>query len=89
MSLSFNSFLPATAALLAVLGLIVLAGRLARMTGVSRPGAGRRLAVQDTLVLDRTRRLSIVRCDGRDVLLLTGDGGNTVVGWLPPEGAVP
>lgn len=88
MSLQFSSILPAVAALLAVLGLVILAGRAARLTGLARPAPGRRLAVQDTLVLDRARRLHVVRCDGRDVLLMTGGAADVVVGWLPAEGVV-
>ena len=87
MSLSFASFLPAAAALAAVLALVLLAGRTARLTGLARPGVragpNRRLALQDCLQLDRARRLHLVRCDGRDLLLLTGGATDQVVGWLP------
>jgi flagellar protein FliO/FliZ len=34
----------------------------------------RRLAVVETLVLDPSRRLVLVSCDGRERLLLLGDG---------------
>ncbi len=79
-----TSVLTAVAALAAVLLLILLAGRLARMTRLARPrGAGAsRLALQDSLVLDPRRRLLLVQCDGRSVLLLTGPT-DQVVGWLP------
>ena len=89
MSLSFSTLVPGVAALLAVLALVVLAGRAARLTGLARPGTGRRLALQDTLALDRVRRLHVVRCDGRDVLLVTGGAADIVVGWLPEGGARP
>ena len=72
----------AVAALVGVLALVLLAARAARATGLARPAAGR-LAVQDSLALDRARRLVIVRCDGRDLLLLTGTTDH-VVGWLEP-----
>ena len=36
--------------------------------------AGRRLAVVETLVLDPSRRLVLVSCDGREQLLLLGEG---------------
>ncbi len=85
MPIALTSVFPALAALGAVLGLILLAGRAARLT---RAPAGRRLAMLETLALDRTRRLSIVRCDGRELLLVTGGGCDTVVGWLSgQEGA--
>ena len=79
-----SSVFTAVAALAAVLLLILLAGRLARMTRFARPGgaAGARLRLQDSLVLDPRRRLLLVQCDGRSVLLLTGPT-DRVVGWLP------
>ena len=36
--------------------------------------ATRRLAIVETLVLDPTRRLVLVSCDGRERLLLLGEG---------------
>ena len=51
--------------------------------GWPRPGAGRRSQQRETLALDRTRRLHLVACDGRDLLLLTGGATDVVVGWLP------
>ncbi|MBK1661981.1 hypothetical protein CKO45_27700 [Paracraurococcus ruber] len=48
------------------------------------PGApGRRLAVAEALALDPRRRLLLVRCDDRELLLLTGGGQDAVIGWLP------
>ena len=92
-----GSLLPALASLLAVLGLVILAGRAVRRWGGLgrgwRPGllapTGARLAVAETLALDRVRRLTVVRCDGREVLLVTGGPRDLVVGWLaaPGEGA--
>jgi flagellar protein FliO/FliZ len=60
----------------------------AKLTGAARllsggSGQGARLRVQETLALDRARRLHIVHCDGRDLLLLTGGPGDLAVGWLP------
>jgi flagellar protein FliO/FliZ len=74
----------AVAALAAVLLLILLAGRLAKMTRFVRPRAAgpARMSIQDTLVLDPRRRLLMVQCDGRTVVLLTGPQ-DQVVGWLP------
>ncbi|MEI7711511.1 MAG: hypothetical protein WCI94_08760 [Rhodospirillales bacterium] len=76
-----SSLLTAAAALAAVLGLILLAARFVRMHGVPRVGSGR-LEARDVLALDAGRRLHLVRCDGRDVLLLTGGAQDVVVGWL-------
>lgn len=80
----------AGAALCAVLGLIWLAQRVARYRGIARqPGAAPDLAVAARLPLDSRRRLLLVACEGRRVLLLTGGPSDLVVGWLPPgpEGA--
>ncbi len=87
MPVSLTSILTAAAALIAVVGLVVLAGRAARMTGLARlRGGGQRLSLRDNLALDRTRSLRIVQCDGRDLLLLVGGQTDIVVGWLPaPE----
>jgi flagellar protein FliO/FliZ len=52
----------------------------------SRAGTGR-LRIEEALALDARRRLLIVRCDGRALLLLTGGAQDQVVGWLPENGA--
>ena len=82
------SLLSAVAALAAVLLLVLLAGRLLRMTRFARPGsdAGARLRIEEHLALDPRRRLVLVRCDGRSVLLLTGPQ-DRIVGWLPERSA--
>ena len=83
MVISATSILTAIAALVAVLALIWLAGRVARFGGMAqRPASGRVLAVQDVLALDARRRLYLVNCDQRRVLLLTGGAQDIVVGWL-------
>ena len=76
--------LSAAAALAAVLLLILGAARLARFTRWANPpgrGAGR-MRVQEVLALDARRRLLLVECEGRQLLLLTG-AQDQVVGWLP------
>lgn len=74
------SFLRAAFALAVVVGLIGLAavamrryapGLLARAAARS---ADRRLEIVETLVLDPTRRLVLVRVDDDERLLLIGDG---------------
>lgn len=75
--------LAALGALALVLGLVWIAARTLRAAGLARPGAGRRLQQRETLALDRTRRLHLVACDGRDLLLLTGGATDVVVAWLP------
>jgi flagellar protein FliO/FliZ len=78
--------LTALAALLVVLAALLLAARAARAAGM-RPG--RRLAVEETVALDSRRRLTLLRCDGRHLLLLTGGAQEVVVGWLPVEPVPP
>jgi flagellar protein FliO/FliZ len=90
MLLGFSSLLSAVAALVVVLGLVWLGARAARLTGLApRPVGTRMLALQDTIALDSRRRLLLVRCGSRDVVLLTGGAQDLVVGWLPlqPSGA--
>ena len=80
------TWLTAAATLAGVVALILLAGRLARRTGLA-PQGSRRLQVEETIALDARRRLVLVRCDGRGLLLMTGGGQDQVVGWLPEGGA--
>jgi flagellar protein FliO/FliZ len=83
------SILTVAATLCAVLALIWLAGRAARFGGLARrPASGRLLSVQDVLALDSRRRLYLIACQDRQVLLLTGGGQDVVVGWpseRPPD----
>jgi flagellar protein FliO/FliZ len=83
---SSTSLLTAVAALVAVLSLIWLASRAARLAGLARrPSAsGRLLSVQDVIALDARRRLHLVHCADRQVVLLTGAGQDLVVGWIDP-----
>jgi flagellar protein FliO/FliZ len=82
MSAFLQAILTAGAALGAVLGIIVLAGRGARMLRLAQPTVGRRLILREALALDRTRRLHLVACDGRELLLMTGGGTDQFVAWL-------
>ena len=88
-----STVLPALGALAAVLALILLAGRAVRLTGLTRIGLQsranvrpQRLLLQDTLALDRVRRLHVVRCGNRELVLLTGGTTDFLVGWLPSDG---
>jgi flagellar protein FliO/FliZ len=76
MTLTLANWLTAGLALLFVLGLIMLLARLLRATGLAPQTAGQRLKLQEVLALDARRRLMILRCDGREVLLLTGGPKN-------------
>jgi flagellar protein FliO/FliZ len=82
MTLDTGPWLQAAGALAAILLLLAFGARGLRWGGLaSRPG--RRLAVQEVLALDSRRRLLLLRCDGREVLLLTGGGQDALLGWLP------
>ncbi len=78
------SLLTIPAALVAVLALILLAARVVRAGGFApRAGAPRRIKVLETTALDQRRRLHLVRCEGRSLLLLTGGAQDALLGWLP------
>jgi flagellar protein FliO/FliZ len=88
---NLSYLLTALAALAAVLALIWVAQRAARLGGFApRPHApGRRLAVQEAIAIDPRRRLHLIRCDGRQVLVMTGGAQDVVLGWLPAPGTEP
>lgn len=80
-----TGLLTAAAALLGVLGALVLMLRGLRASGLAR--GGKRLAVEEAVALDARRRLILARCDGRSLLLLTGGTQDQVIGWLPGDAA--
>jgi len=92
-----TSLATALLALLGVVGLILLTRRAAMLLPTLRlPGlpngmiggmvggviAGGPLRLEQTIALDARRRLLLVRCGGRRVLLMTGGPQDAVVGWL-------
>jgi flagellar protein FliO/FliZ len=86
MLLGYSSLLTAIAALVLVLALVWLGARAARFAGLApRPTGARSLMLRDALALDSRRRLLVVRCGARDVVLLTGGAQDLVVGWLPRQ----
>lgn len=90
MTLGAATWLQAAAALGAVLLLIWGAARMLRASplGASAARAGRRLRVEETLAIDPRRRVHVLRCGGRGLLLLTGAAGETrLLGWLPDDAA--
>ena len=74
------TFLRAVFALAITLGLVGLAAVALRKYGpdaiarISAQRKDRRLKVVESLVLDPARRLLIVECDGRERLVLLGEG---------------
>ncbi len=81
------TLLQAAGALAAVIGLAMLLARAARRGGLA-PQAGAvsrargRIALQAVLPLEGRRAAMILAVDGREVLLVAGPTGETVVGWL-------
>lgn len=78
--MNIADFVRAVFALALTLGLMGLCAVALRRFGpevlarVSSQKKARRLAVVETLVLDPSRRLVLVSCDGRERLLLLGEG---------------
>ena len=79
--MSLQSIATACAALAGIIILVLLTGQAAKRTRFARTATAR-MRVEDSLALDTRRRLVLVSCDGRLVLLLTGVQ-DQVVGWLP------
>jgi flagellar protein FliO/FliZ len=67
-----------------VLALIFAATRIFQ-SGLWRVQArpGRTLVIRESIALDPRRRLHLVQCGHRQVVLLTGGGQDLVIGWLP------
>lgn len=70
-------------ALIAVLGMIGLCAMIAKKIGFASGAVGfqkkRRLAIVETLPLDARRRAAIIRCDGREHLVIIGQTGETLI----------
>jgi flagellar protein FliO/FliZ len=87
MTIETGPWLQAAGALAAILLLLAFGARgLRRSAFAARPH--RRIAVQEVLALDSRRRVLLLRCDEREVLLLTGGSQDAVLGWLPARGEV-
>ena len=89
------NFARAVFALAITIGLIGLAGVALRRFGpeamarLAPARVARRLSVVETLVLDPTRRLVIVACDGQERLLLLGEGQVLTAPHAPPTAPPP
>jgi len=70
--------------LIGVLALIGVAARLLKFSSWrSQPQPGRTLILRESIALDPRRRVHLVQCGQRQVVLLTGGGQDLVVGWVP------
>jgi flagellar protein FliO/FliZ len=76
--------LTAGAALAGIVLLILFAGRAAKATRFGRSQINGHMRVVESLALDTRRKLVMVSCDGRKLLLLTGTQ-DQVVGWLAEQ----
>ena len=86
----FMDLLRALFALALTLGLFGLGVYAVRRWGPKgllqlQVGTDRRLSIVESLNLDATRRLVLVRCDGRELLLLTGGPQDISLGWVEPR----
>ena len=88
-ALTAQTLLTTAGGLALALALVLLAARLARAFGFPSVGGAiggargggrqRRLALAETIALDGRRRLHLVRCDGRDILVLTCGGQDVML----------
>ena len=77
------SIFSALGVLASVVGLVLLAGRIAmRFPFRSQSGPGRSLALRESIALDTKRRGHLLQCGDRQVVLLTGGSQDIVVGWM-------
>ena len=69
--------------LFGVIALIAAAARFFQSGGWrAQPRAGRTLVLRESIALDPRRRVHIVQCGQRQVVLLTGGGQDVVIGWM-------
>jgi flagellar protein FliO/FliZ len=66
-------------AVLAMIGLCALAARKAGLVSNGFAPGKRRLQLVETLAMDARRRLAIVRCDGKEHLILLGPATETLI----------
>jgi flagellar protein FliO/FliZ len=91
--MNLADFARAVFALALTLGIIGLAAVALRRFGpetlarLAKSKKERRLAVVESLVLDPTRRVVLVSCDGQEMLLLLGEGRVLAEGVAHPQDA--
>jgi flagellar protein FliO/FliZ len=86
------SYLSVLAALGAVVALVMLSRRVLLMlpralTSGGLAGRAGPLAVEQVLALDVRRRVLLLRCGERRLLLLTGGPQDVMLGWVEPPTA--
>jgi flagellar protein FliO/FliZ len=69
--------------LIGVIALIGAASKLFQFNGWrAQPHSGRTLILRESIALDPRRRIHLVQCGQRQVVLLTGGGQDLVIGWM-------
>jgi hypothetical protein len=76
--------LQAAASLAAILALVLLAGRAARLRGLAQGNDPQALHLTASLALDTRRRLHLVRTANGAVLVLTGGANDNMMPWPAP-----
>jgi flagellar protein FliO/FliZ len=70
----------------ALIGVLALIGGAARLFQVgiwrAQPRPGKTLILRESVALDPRRRVHLLQCGQRQVILLTGGGQDLVIGWL-------
>jgi flagellar protein FliO/FliZ len=78
-----QSVLMVVGVLTGVLALILVATRIFQFSQWrTRPLSGRTLVIRESIALDPRRRIHLVQCGQRQVVLLTGGGQDLVIGWI-------
>jgi flagellar protein FliO/FliZ len=73
-------------ALALVLALVGAAGLAIKRFGIPGiAGSGRRMSIVDSLMLGRNHRISIVRCDGVEHVIVTAPQGATLIASAPAK----
>ncbi len=64
--------------------LLILAATRLMQLGLWRtqPRSNRTLVLRESIALDPRRRVHLVQCGQRQVILLTGGGQDVVIGWM-------
>ncbi len=77
---------PALLVLGSLIGVLALIGTATRLFQFSlwrtQPRPGRTLILRESIALDPRRRIHLVQCGERQVILLTGGGQDVVIGWM-------
>lgn len=77
------SILSALGVLAGIVGLVLIAGRVvSRLPLTAKFGAGRILVLRESIVLDPRRRVHLLQCGQRQVVLLTGGSQDIIIGWM-------